>query len=162
MITQRDLTDLYEWARDIDFPVKKAPTIDGYSNKVIDYYWVKSVKKIKIIRDKLMTDRIREIYNNDDILFSNYVTFYPGTILKPHKDPDILRYPYKRIQIPLKVPDIYKCYMNWIGINEGKVVWEEGVPQVCDVMNNLHEAFNYSDKPLELLFVDVKFDVEIK
>ena len=35
MITQQDLTDLYEWARDIDFPVKKAPTIDGYSNK----YW---------------------------------------------------------------------------------------------------------------------------
>ena len=85
MITQQDLTDLYEWARDIDFPVKKAPTIDGYSNKVIDYYWVKSVKKTTIIRDKLMTDRVREIYDNDDILFSNYVTFYPGTILKPHR-----------------------------------------------------------------------------
>ena len=89
MITQQDLTDLYEWALDIDFPVKKAPTIDGYSNKVIDYYWVKSVKKTTIIRDKLMTHRVREIYDNDDILFSNYVTFYPGTILKPHKDPDI-------------------------------------------------------------------------
>lgn len=160
MITLKDLEDLYEWAKNIDFPVKKAPTIDGYSNKVIDYYWVKSVKKTTIVRDKLMTDRVREIYDNDDILFSNYVTFYPGTILKPHKDPDILRYPYKRIQIPLKVPDD-KCYMNWVDINEGKVTWEEGVPQVCDVMNNLHEAFNYSDKPLELLFVDIKYDVEV-
>ena len=162
MITQQDLTDLYEWARDIDFPVKKAPTIDGYSNKVIDYYWVKSVKKTTIIRDKLMTDRVREIYDNDDILFSNYVTFYPGTILKPHKDPDILRYPYKRIQIPLKVPDKDKCYMNWIDITNGRLVWEEGVPQICDVMNNLHEAFNYSDEPLKLLFVDVKMNTDIE
>ena len=37
MITLKDLEDLYEWAKDINFPVKKAPTIDGYSNKVIDY-----------------------------------------------------------------------------------------------------------------------------
>ena len=161
MITQQDLTDLYEWAKDVDFPVKKAPTIDGYSNKSIDYYWIKHVQKLStktLIREKLMTDRVREIYQNDDILFSNYVIFYPGTILKPHKDPDILKYPYKRIQIPLKVPDKDKCYMEWINIKDGKMIWEEGVPQVCDVMNNLHEAFNKSDKPLELLFVDVRFE----
>jgi len=105
-----------------------------------------------------MTDRVCEIYQNDDILFSNYVVFYPGTILKPHKDPDVLRYPYKRIQIPLKVPDKDKCYMEWINIKDGKMIWEEGVPQVCDVMNHLHKAVNKSDKPLELLFVDVRFE----
>ena len=86
MITQDDLHTIYEWAKDPKFPVKKAPSIDGYCNKVIDYYWMKSVKKTTIIRDKLMTDRVCEIYQNDDILFSNYVIFYPGTILKPHKD----------------------------------------------------------------------------
>jgi len=161
MITQQDLTDLYEWAKDTKFPVKKAPTIDGYSNKSIDYYWIKHVQKLSgktLIREKLMTDRVCEIYQNDDILFSNYVVFYPGTILKPHKDPDVLRYPYKRIQIPLKVPDKDKCYMEWINIKDGKMIWEEGVPQVCDVMNHLHEAVNKSDKPLELLFVDVRFE----
>ncbi len=161
MITQQDLTDLYEWAKDIDFPVKKAPTIDGYSNKVIDYYWMKSVKKTTIIRDKLMTDRVREIYQNDDILFSNYVIFYPGTILKPHKDPDILREQYKRIQIPLAVPDKNLCYMQWIDRcvkNDSQLKWEEGEPQVCKVMHHTHEAFNKSDKPLELLFVDVRFE----
>jgi hypothetical protein len=111
-----------------------------------------------------MTDRVREIYENDDILFSNYAIFYGGTILKPHKDPDILREPYKRIQIPLRVPDKNICYMQWIDRcvkNEGQIKWEEGVPQVCKVMHHTHEAYNLSDKPLEILFVDVKLDTEV-
>ena len=161
MVTKSELEILYNWAKDVKFPVKKAPTIDGYSNKVIDYYWIKSVKKTTILRDKLMTDSVRKIYQNNDILFSNYAVFYPETILKPHKDPNILRYPYKRIQIPLAVPDKNKCYMEWMGNND-KILWENGVPQLCDVMNNLHQAFNYSDKPLEILFVDVKYNTEVK
>jgi len=162
MITKQDLTELYNWAKDTEFPVKTAPTIEGYSNKSIDYYWIKSVKKSTLIREKLMTDRVREIYENDDILFSNYAIFYAGTILKSHKDPNILRYPYKRIQIPLKIPNQKECYMEWVNLKDGKMTWEEGVPQVCDVMNHLHEAFNKSDKPMEILFVDVKLDTEVK
>ena len=161
MITHRDLTDLYNWAKDTEFPVKTAPTIEGYSNKSIDYYWIKSVKKSTLIREKLMTDKVRKIYENDDILFSNYAIFYAGTILKPHKDPNILRYPYKRIQIPLTIPNQNDCYMQWVDVKDGKVLWEEGVPQVCDVMNHLHEAFNKSNKPMEILFVDVKLDTEV-
>ena len=108
-----------------------------------------------------MTHRVREIYENDDILFSNYAIFYAGTILKPHKDPNILREPYKRIQIPLTIPNQKDCYMEWVDVKDGKMLWEEGVPQVCDVMNNLHEAFNKSNKPMEILFVDVKLDTEV-
>ena len=161
MITNLDITDLYNWAKNTEFPVKTAPTIEGYSNKSIDYYWIKSVKKSTLIRDKLMTDKVCKIYDNDDILFSNYAIFYAGTILKPHKDPNILRYPYKRIQIPLTIPNENDCYMQWVDVKDGKVTWEEGVPQVCDVMNHLHEAFNKSDKPMEILFVDVKHDTEV-
>ena len=161
MITHRDLIELYNWAKDTEFPVKTAPTIEGYSNQSIDYYWIKSVKKSTLIREKLMTDKVRKIYDNDDILFSNYAIFYAGTILKPHKDPNILRYPYKRIQIPLTIPNKNECYMQWVDVKDGKVTWEEGVPQVCDVMNHLHEAFNKSDKPMEILFVDVKHDTEV-
>ena len=161
MITHRDLIELYNWAKDTEFPVKTAPTIEGYSNKPIDYYWIKSVKKSTLIREKLMTDKVRKIYDNDDILFSNYAIFYAGTILKPHKDPNILRYPYKRIQIPLTIPNQNDCYMQWVDVKDGKVLWEEGVPQVCDVMNHLHEAFNKSNKPMEILFVDVKLDTEV-
>ena len=161
MITHLDLIELYNWAKDTEFPVKTAPTIEGYSNKSIDYYWIKSVKKSTLIREKLMTDKVRKIYDNDDILFSNYAIFYAGTILKPHKDPNILRYPYKRIQIPLTIPNKNECYMQWVDDKNGKILWEEGVPQVCDVMNRLHEAFNKSDKPMEILFVDVKHDTEV-
>jgi aspartyl/asparaginyl beta-hydroxylase (cupin superfamily) len=161
MITNLDITDLYNWAKNTEFPVKTAPTIEGYSNKSIDYYWIKSVKKSTLIREKLMTDKVCKIYDNDDILFSNYAIFYAGTILKPHKDPNILRYPYKRIQIPLTIPNKNECYMQWVDVKDGKVTWEEGVPQVCDVMNHLHEAFNKSDKPMEILFVDVKHDTEV-
>ena len=103
MITKKDLRDLYEWGKQTKFPLKKAPTIDGYSNIDIDYYWVKSVKKTTIIRSKFMNETVKKIYENDEILFSNYVIFYAGTKLSPHKDPNILRHPYKRIQIPLYV-----------------------------------------------------------
>ena len=161
MITHLDLIELYNWAKDTEFPVKTAPTIEGYSNKSIDYYWIKSVKKSTLIREKLMTDKVCKIYDNDDILFSNYAIFYAGTILKPHKDPNILRYPYKRIQIPLTIPNKNECYMQWVEFKDGRILWEEGVPQVCDVMNHLHEAFNKSDKPMEILFVDVKHDTEV-
>ena len=101
MITKYNLLELYKWAKSSYFPCKKAPTIEGYSNKVIDYYWLKSVKKSTIIRQKYMTESVYKIYQNEDILFSNYTSFRAGTELYPHRDPDILRFPYKRIQIPL-------------------------------------------------------------
>ena len=142
MLTRNDLKILYEWAKNTKFPCKKAPTIDGYSNKVIDYYWLKSVKKSTIIRQKYMSDEVYEIYKKEDILFSNYTSFREGTELYPHRDPDILRYPYKRIQIPLLIPDKNKCYMEWTDIKGGRMDWEEGVPQVCDVMRHTHQALS--------------------
>ena len=75
MITKSYIKNLYRWAKDTEIPTKTAPTKEGYSNKSIDYYWIKSVKKSTLIREKLMTDSIREIYKNDDILFSNYTIF---------------------------------------------------------------------------------------
>ena len=160
MLTTNDLDTLYEWAKETKFPCKKAPTIDGYCNKVIDYYWLKSVKISTIIRQKYMSDEVYEIYKNEDILFSNYTSFRGGTELYPHRDPDILRYPYKRIQIPLSIPDNNICYMEWTD-SGARIIWEEGQPQVCEVMNYTHHAFNKSDKPMDFLFVDVKLDTEV-
>ena len=160
MITRESLNNLYLWAKETVFPIKKAPVVEGYSNKIVDYGWVKAVGKQVTIRKKLMVDTVYEIYQNDDILFSNYALFYPGTILKPHKDPDLLREPYKRIQIPLTIPDKDKCYMQWI--DGDRVIWNEGVAKVNYVMHNLHEAFNLSDKSMEILFIDVKIDTEVE
>lgn len=157
MITHNDLQILFEWAKQVKFPTKKAPTIDGYCNKVIHHYWLKSTAKTTLIRKKLMSDDVIQIYENEDILYSGYSMFEPGTILKPHKDPNIYREPYKRIQIPLTIPDKEKCYMTWKG---NKVYWEEGVPQVYEVMHNIHDGANLSDKPMKILFVDVRLNTE--
>ena len=161
MLTKDNLHTLYEWGKKTKFPLKQAPTSYGYTNKNVDYYWIKSVKKSIIIRDKFMSDKVREIYENDEILFSNYLIFYEGTVVKPHRDPNILRYPYKRIQIPLYVPK-GDCYMKWTDFKNEKIKWKEGVSQVCDVCKHTHEAHNNTNESIEFLFVDVKQDTEVE
>lgn len=159
MITSQELSTLYEWASKQKFPVRKAPTSEGYSNKEIQYCWLKGVGNGVTIRKKLMDEKILQIYQKDDILFSMYVIFEGGTELSPHKDPNIYREPYKRIQIPIYIPDEHQCYMIWRG---QKVHWNAGEPQVFEVMNYIHEGYNYSKEPMIFLFVDVKQDCIIK
>ena len=44
MITKKDLDELYLWAKDTKFPLKKAPTIKGgYCNKDVYISWLKGV-----------------------------------------------------------------------------------------------------------------------
>ena len=160
MISKLNLIEFYNWASQCNFPMKGNPTTEDYSNRKIYVCQLKCVRKNLNIRKKLMTDRIYEIYKNDDILNSNYVIFAGGTILKPHIDPDIYSERYKRIQIPIKVP--FGCYMEWTNIKDGKTIWEEGQPQVCDVMHHIHQAFNPSNDTLEFLFLDVKMDTEVE
>lgn len=159
MITKQEIDCLYQWAKETTFPTKNAPTTRGYSNKNIHHYWIKSTAKIILIRKKLMTDRILDIYQNNEILYSGYSIFQPGTILKPHKDPSIYREPYKRIQIPIDIPEKEKCYMTW---NNKKIYWENGIYQVFDVVNNIHDAGNLSNKPMKILFVDVKMNTIVE
>jgi aspartyl/asparaginyl beta-hydroxylase (cupin superfamily) len=159
MITKEEIHHLYRWSKETTFPTKKAPTTEGYSNKNINHYWIKSVAKTVLIRKKLMTDKIIEIYENDEILYSGYSIFDPGTVLKPHRDPSIYREPYKRIQIPISIPEKEKCYMTW---KDEKIYWEEGVHQVFDVVNNIHDGGNLSNKPMVILFVDVKLDTIVE
>ena len=49
--------------------------------------------------------------------------------------------------------------MIWKG---EKVYWENGVVQVFEVMDNVHQAFNLSNNIMEFLFLDVKMDTEIE
>lgn len=154
MIQKNDLNILFEWAKNSQFIMRKAPTADGYANKPISYCWIKGVGKSVMIRKNLIKNEVVEkIYENEDILFSMIASFDENTELKPHRDPNLYREPYKRIQIPLEIPDKDKCYMIWKG---EKVIWEEGVPQVFEVMDYVHEGYNLSDKPMKFLFIDIK------
>lgn len=158
-ITKKNLNDIYRWASSTKFPIKKAPTSEGYANKKIRYCWLKVIAKAITIRKKLMTEEILKIYQNDEILFSMYVIFDAKTELGPHRDPNIYREPYKRIQIPLVIPDQEKCYMIWKG---KKTYWTVGEPQLFEVMDYVHEGYNHSGKPMEFLFIDVKKDAEVE
>jgi len=162
MITKDDLQTIYEWGKVTTFPLKKVPTAIGYSNKDIYISWLKGAGKRIMIRRKLMTDKVIKIFENEDIIYSTYSIFHAGTILTPHKDPDVYPQKYKRIQLPLKIPNPKDCYMEWINVKDGKMLWEEGVPQVCDVMNHLHEAFNKSNESMEFIMIDVKSDTEVE
>ena len=155
MLTKDNLKELYKWASQSKFPLKKAPTTVGYSNKDIYICGLKYIRKNINIRKSLMTESVYNIMKNDEILYAVYSRFSGGTILKPHKDPDVYSDRYKRVQIPLDVTKDF--YMVWKGEN---VYWENGETQVYHVMDNIHSAFNNSDKTMEFLFIDVKLDTE--
>ena len=157
MITKSNLKELYEWASSSEFPLKKAPTTVGYSNKDIYICGLKYIRKNTNIRKSMMTDVVYNIMKNDEILYAVYSRFIGGTILTPHKDPDVYRDRYKRVQIPLNVTRDF--YMIW---KDKKIYWEDGVTQVFEVMDNVHQAFNNSDKTMEFLFLDVKMNTEVE
>lgn len=161
MITKNDLNLLYNWASNNNtLPLKKSPTSEGYCNKSTSYCWIKGVGKTTMIRKKLIQNELVEkIYENDDILFSMIALFEEGTELKPHKDPNIYKEPYKRIQIPLIIPNKEQCFMIWKG---EKIYWIEGKPRIFEVMDYIHEGYNLSDKPMKFLFLDVKKSCQVE
>ena len=169
MISKTDLKNLYEWAKDKDFPLRRTITtrkpygtnkIESYCNKEIYSYPLKFGRRKVTIRESVMPQEIIDIFKDEDILYTVVSIFQSGTILKPHRDPHIYNFPYKRIQIPLDIPEVGKCTMRWI--KGGTIVWEEGVPQVCNGMYDVHEASNLSDKDMFMMFLDVKMDTEVE
>lgn len=154
MICKKDLITLYEWARHTEFKLKIEPTSIGHPTKPILYCMIKLTKHIPVIRKKYIEDAsVLNIISNPDILFCGYVSLQPKTEHGPHKDLNVYIEEYKRIQIPIKVPSQTDCYMIW---NGNKITWNEGEPQVYEVMDYVHEGYNYSDEPLEFLFLDVR------
>ena len=104
MITKKDLSDIYIWAKYTKFPLKRTPTSEGYCNKDIYISWLKGAGKRVMIRKKLMPENIVNIFEKEEIIYSTYSIFSPGTILNPHRDPDVYPEKYKRIQLPLSIP----------------------------------------------------------
>ena len=72
MITKSNLKELYKWASSTEFPLKKAPTTVGYSNKDIYICGLKYIRKNVNIRKSKMTNTIYNIMKNDEILYAVY------------------------------------------------------------------------------------------
>ena len=149
-----DVDYLYEWATQTDFPLRRAPTAVGYSNQDIHFCWIKALTNNGggVRRSVVKDPRAIEILDSDEILMAEVSVFESGTALGPHKDPPVYDKEYRRIQIPLYIPSD-KCYMVWQG---KKVYWTEGEPQIYDVMDHVHEGYNYSDDDMIFLFVDIE------
>jgi len=150
-----DVDYLYEWAARTDFPLRRAPTAVGYSNKDIYFCWLKAQNKngggvrCSVVKDQ----RVRDILNQDEIILATVSLFEAGTKLGAHKDPPVYGKKYRRIQIPLYIPCDKCCYMVWKG---ERVSWKEGEPQIYDVMDYVHEGYNLSDDDMMFLFVDIE------
>ena len=150
-----DVDYLYEWASGTDFPLRRAPTAVGYSNKDIYFCWLKAQNKngggvrCSVVKDQ----RVRDILNQDEIILATVSLFEAGTKLGAHKDPPVYGKKYRRIQIPLYIPCSKCCYMVWKG---ERVSWKEGEPQIYDVMDYVHEGYNLSDDDMMFLFVDIE------
>ena len=151
---QTDIDYLYEWAAKTDFPLRRAPTAVGYSNKDIYFCWLKAQNKNGGgVRQSVVKDqRAKDILNQEEILVASIALFESGTKLGAHKDPPVYGKAYRRIQIPLYIPCNKCCYMVWKG---EKVSWKEGEPQVYDVMDYVHAGYNLSDDDMMFLFVDI-------
>ena len=190
MITKKELNDLYEWGvttvigntlerkseytghqdkkaiskLEKPFSEKKADKYIGryreFGTYMVTGNWLKMSRKITTIRKSAMPDHIYKIHQNPEILYSGYANLKPGYYISPHKDPDVYSARYKRVQIPLYLPEKDKMYMTW---EDGrKIYWEEGVSQVWHVMDHLHSGNNESDKPAKFLFLDVTLDAEVE
>ena len=64
-----DLEYLYEWATRTDFPLRRAPTAVGYSNKDIYFCWLKAQNKNGggVRRSVVEDEKVREILNQEEL-----------------------------------------------------------------------------------------------
>ena len=180
MITRKELNELYEWGlvasdsktrrglatygKAAAFAEKKADKYIGrykdFGTYMVTGNWLKMTRKLTNIRKSVMPEHIYKIHQNPEILYSGYANLKPGYFIQPHKDPDVYSERYKRIQIPLYLPEKDKMYMTW---EDGRrIYWEEGEPQVWHVMDYLHSGNNESDRPAKFLFLDVKLDTNVE
>ena len=68
MITRKNLSKIYDWAKNTEFPLKKVPTAGEYSNKDIFICWLKGAGKKVLLRKKLMTDEVLDIFSDENII----------------------------------------------------------------------------------------------
>ena len=148
-----DVDYLYNWACETEFPIRRAPTAVGYSNKDIYFCWLKGTRRNCDVRRNFIDDpKVIEILESEEVLLASVAIFSPGTELGPHKDPPVYGKPYRRIQLPLYVHPT-DCYMIWKG---QKVYWQSGEPQIYDVQDHVHEGYNHSDDDMIFMFIDIE------
>ena len=74
-----DVNYLYEWAARTDFPLRRAPTAVGYSNKDIHFCWLKAIYRngsIGGVRKSVVEDaRAQSILDSEEVIFATVSVF---------------------------------------------------------------------------------------
>jgi len=160
MISKTDIKRLYEWALNTNFPLRKEGITSKYMGYDVHISYVKYGKKNKSYRHKLINDEIFNIIKNEDIYGVAYLKYPPHVNAEPHRDFNLWGKDFLRVQLPLKLPQGKKCYIEWIDTGE-RVYWEEGKVEIFNV-ENLHKGKNNSDESMEFLYIDINPETKIE
>jgi len=160
MITKSDFIILQKWAKTTRFPLRREGITSRYMKYDPSVCYVKFGKNKKIYRDKLITDEVKNIINDDKIFGVAFITYPPKLEVKPHTDYNLWGRDFRRIQLPLKLPKGDKCYIEWLDTKE-RVYWKEGKVEIFNV-ENLHQGANLSDEEMIFLYLDVHPSLEIE
>lgn len=160
MIAKSDFIILQKWAKSTRFPLRR----EGITSKYMKYdpsvCYVKFGKNKKIYRDKLITDEVKNIINDDKIFGVAFITYPPKLEAKPHTDYNLWGRDFRRIQVPLKIPVGKNCYIEWLDTKE-IIYWEQGKIEIFNV-EKLHQGANESDESMEFLYIDVDPEIEVE
>lgn len=157
MITKKDLSSLYEWARDTEFPLRNERITSKYMGYGLKICYIKGGVNLIQYPNKELSEPVIHIIENKEILGVYFLSYPPNMVAPPHRDYNPHRQPYKRIQIPTKVED---GFIEWTATGE-KVYWQEGKPEVFNVEEE-HQGANNSNTNMEFLYVDVKLDTIVE
>ena len=104
MITKSDFIILQKWAKTMRFPLRREGITSRYMKYDPSVCYIKFGKNKKIYRDKLITDEVKNIINDDKIFGVAFITYPPKLVAKPHTDYNLWRRDFRRIQVQLKIP----------------------------------------------------------
>ena len=163
MISKSDLERLYKWSQKTIFPFKKENITSKYMGYEILICYLKYGKKKTFYPHKQLTESIFDIVVSPEIFSLSYIKYPPRLKSKPHRDYNPYEKEFKRIQLPVRIPDNNthkECYIEWIDSGE-RVYWREGEIEVFNV-EELHHGENRSNQPMEFLYVDVNSETIIE
>ena len=163
MITKLDLQRLYEWASDTDFPLKKEGITSKYMGYEILICYLKYGKKRTLYLHKPISKSVFDIIVKPEILGVAYIKYPPKLKAKPHRDYNLHGKEFRRIQLPLKIPNNNKnreCYVEWVDTNK-RVYWTEGKIEIFNV-EELHQGANDANESMEFLYVDIDPNTEVE
>jgi len=160
MITKSHLQRLYQWSLNTDFPLKKEGITSNYMGYEILICYLKYGKKKIFYPHKSLSKSIFDIIVKPEIYSLTYIQYPSKLKAKPHRDYNPYNKKFKRIQLPIKIPNGNKSYIEWMDTGE-RVYWEEGKVEIFDV-ERLHQGANESDEKMNFLYIDVHLDLEVE